>query len=697
MLDSVMVIPVLPAVLLLALLLPVPQDAAFPERGPLTISGDTRIPRGRYLRPAIGTGGHGGVIVATGLHDVTIDLEGVEFRGAAEDIGLDELAGWGIVLQDCKNVTIRGGRIGGYRGCIVAERCDGLTIDGVTFDSWFGQRLLSTSAGENPADWLWPHDNDEGEWLAKYGAAISLSDCTNTTIRSCRGRHGQNGILLNRCEDAQIYDCDFSFLSGWGLAMYRSNRNVIARNVFDYCVRGYSHGVYWRGQDSAGILMFERCSDNVIALNSATHGGDGLFLFAGQDSVEGHAYERGETDVEGCDRNLFYGNDFSYAVANAIEATFSRDNVALRNLGRGCHQHGVWGGYSSRMVIVDNDFSDTIGGGITIEHGQECVIAGNLLEDCTMGVELYWDEDPALVDGPFGERHDTDSRDHWIIANRFARNGADLVVEHTTGLVIEGNRHDPNLDGQLHIEDVQLDGDGDGVIAALSSADGSTPSGRLKHATVRSPAGPAPDSLREARELQLPDLPGAQTAFDREDDGQGLETIVMGEWGPWDFRSGEPRPELPKPGGLLAGVKWDAVWFQWHDGPDPRHELEAWRALAADPALRSTVPYWSGPWGGGQPSDERARRVEVGDQRFGLVAQTEVDLPAGHYELEVTSDDGVRVLIDGTSVLENWTWHAPTTDRALLELSAGEHTFELEYFQIDGAAALTVTLRAAQG
>ncbi len=85
----------------------------------------------------------------------------------------------------------------------------------------------------------------------------------------------------------------------------RCTRNIVSRNRFDYCVRGYSHGVYWRGQDSSGILMFERCSDNVFAENSATHGGDGVFLFGGRDSVEGLAYARGETQVGGSDRNVW--------------------------------------------------------------------------------------------------------------------------------------------------------------------------------------------------------------------------------------------------------------------------------------------------------------------------------------------------------------------------------------------------------
>jgi hypothetical protein len=258
-------------------------------------------------------------------------------------------------------------------------------------------RLKSTPAKEDEADWLYPHENDKDEWIENYGSAIALTDCADATIRRCRGRHGQNGILLVRTTATQIYDCDFSFLSGWGLALYRSSKNLVAKNLFDYCVRGYSHGVYWRGQDSAGILMFERCCDNVFARNSATHGGDGVFLFAGNDTVQGRAFEKGEKDAGGSDRNVWYENDFSFAVANSIEATFSRDNWALENDLSGSHQHGVWGGYSSRTVVHKNKIENTVGGAVSIEHGQECAIIANRILGNTTGVELWWDEDKELV------------------------------------------------------------------------------------------------------------------------------------------------------------------------------------------------------------------------------------------------------------------------------------------------------------
>jgi hypothetical protein len=294
------------------------DEVAIPEGFPLVVSKDTKVEPGACMRPPLGADGRGGVVVIRNAKDLTLDLTGLDLRGTPPGTDLDKNSGFGVLLEDCEGVTIRGGKIGGYKGCLVATRCKKLVLDGVAFDGWYGMHLLSSVAAEDESDWLYPHENDQDQWTLNYGGAISLTDCADATIRGCRGRHGQNGILLTRTSGCSIYDDDFSFLSGWGLAMYRSSKNVVSRCLFDYCVRGYSHGVYWRGQDSAGILLFERCCDNLFALNSATHGGDGVFLFAGNDTVMGRAFDRGEKDAGGSDRNIWFRNDFSFAVANSI-------------------------------------------------------------------------------------------------------------------------------------------------------------------------------------------------------------------------------------------------------------------------------------------------------------------------------------------------------------------------------------------
>ena len=53
-------------------------------------------------------------------------------------------------------------------------------------------------------------------------------------------------------------------------------------NRLIFNVRGYSHGVYNRGQDSAGILVYEQSNNNLFYKNNVTHGGDGFFFWAGQ-------------------------------------------------------------------------------------------------------------------------------------------------------------------------------------------------------------------------------------------------------------------------------------------------------------------------------------------------------------------------------------------------------------------------------
>lgn len=678
-----------------------------PEGRALEIHGSTRVEPGKLVRPPLGKEKKDGVIVIEKQKGIDVDLSGVELRGVPLGTDLDRCDGWGIVVKDSEDVTIHGGTIGGYKGCIVATNVKRLKLDGVTFDGWYGMHLRSTVDAEDESDWLYPHENDAGQWITNYGGAISLTDCDAPTITKCTGRHGQNGILLTRTNGASIVANDFSFLSGWGLAMYRSSKALVRENAFDYCVRGYSHEVYWRGQDSAGILMFERCSDNVFLWNSATHGGDGVFLFAGNDTVEGRAFAKGELDAGGSDRNVWYENDFSFAVANAIEATFSSDNWAIGNRLDGSHQHGVWGGYSRRMVIAQNSIRGTIGGGISIEHGQECVIASNALAKNDVALELWWDEDKDLVEGPFGRHRDTSSRDTQVIFNKFEDNKRDLSLRSTKNVRFSSyNTFSPGGNLELR-EDASDPGALDDLVLLWTTAKGDRaqygPSGLCERSSLRRMGdmieGPAAAAL-----VYPPIVPGgAQRWPDAvsgkrppsrlrpRPDKEGLDTIVMGEWGPWDFRSGEPRPVAKKSGGLLADATWDATWFAWTKELDPREHLADYRKLASKPVASARVPNFNDPW-----SRDASIKSKTTTNHFGLVATTTIELPEkGKYVASVLSDDGVRLSIDGKPVVENWTWHAPTRNESTIELAKGKHTLDLEYFQIDGAYALSVALTKA--
>ncbi|MFO1010212.1 MAG: right-handed parallel beta-helix repeat-containing protein [Planctomycetota bacterium] len=691
------------------------DGVALPKDRPLDVAGHVKVAPGAYERAPLGADGRGGVIVIEKQKHVVLDLTGVELRGVPKGTDLDRSAGWGVVVKDCEDVTITGGVLGGYKGCVVATNTKGLVLDGVRFDGFYGKRLLSTVQAEDGSDWLYPHENDADQWITNYGGAISLTDCAGATIRNCRARHGQNGILLTRSDGARVERNDCSFLSGWGLALYRSSKALVTENTFDYCVRGYSHGVYWRGQDSAGILMFERCSDNVFTWNSATHGGDGVFLFAGQDTVEGRAFAKGETDAGGSDRNVWYENDFSFAVANAIEATFSSDNWAIRNRLDGSHQHGVWGGYSNRMVILANSIQCTLGGGVSIEHGQENVIAENQFARNEMAIELWWDADEGLVKGVYGQHRDTRSRDTLVVGNAFASEARELVLRGTSGVELARNRWSgagavalavgapnggtPEVAGARPSAAPNAE-----TIAGWLDSESHSPCGRVEQSTFRAAdlaAYPWLERARAWRPAFEASTGGAASGAASTGSGapppsrlrprpekEGLDTIVMGEWGPWDFRSGEPKPVQRKSGGQLVGATWKATWFSWKDGPDPREHYAEWKKLAEKPAAAQDAPNFTDPWAG-----SASLRTQLGTAKFGLVATTKVELAeGGKYALSVLSDDGVRVKVDGKPAIENWTWHAPTRDEKELELAKGAHVLELEYFQIDGALALLVEL-----
>ncbi len=52
------------------------------------------------------------------------------------------------------------------------------------------------------------------------------------------------------------------------------------------------------------------------------------------------------------------------------------------------------------------------------------------------------------------------------------------------------------------------------------------------------------------------------------------------------------------------------------------------------------------------------------------------------------SDDGVRVLVDGTPVIDKWVNQGATTWTGTRTLTAGSHTIVVEYFESAGGAVI---------
>lgn len=677
------------------------------------------------------------------IHIVASGIE-VEFaagsvlRGSPEDGRPDEYKGFGIRIERQSNVTVRGARISGFWAGLWATRADGLALEAIDASDNRRAYLRSTPLAEDGGDWLFPHDNDGNEWLNNYGAAVYIEDANNITVRDCTVRHGQNALCIDRVNDSKIYDNDFSFNSGWGIAMWRCGRNIISRNACDFCVRGYSHGVYNRGQDSAGILMFEQNNENIIAENSATHGGDGFFGFAGREAL-------GETSNQptqwhkrrGNNDNLLINNDFSYAPAHGIEMTFSFGNVFYGNRLVGNAICGVWGGYSQDTLIAGNHFEGNgemayglERGGVNIEHGAANRIVENIFKDNKCGVHLWGGPVGDFADKPWAKANGTDSKDNLIASNTFT---GDLLAYQFRGAsqVTLGRNTFTDVKEQLQKED---------AVVVKDVPDSAAPK-------VKEPAYPVLGRTRPV---------GARK------DLYGRDNIVMTSWGPWDHQSplirlvrdngdsvqyslhkipsaaqvtiegqgvtgdlsqpdGANQPSLytvssTGPGiypyvmrvkagdfeedvhGTLNSAAWDATFFKWTNDTDPREGIQAWRELAhGSSAVSARVKHmvfgygWSGP--SEQDVSQPVTDAKLGGDYFGMIAKTSLPLSAGKWEFAALSDDGIRIAVDGQAIIENWTWHGPTRDTGTLELQT-DKTVEitLEHFEIDGYAVLELRI-----
>ncbi|WP_461632726.1 choice-of-anchor L domain-containing protein [Labilibaculum euxinus] len=89
-------------------------------------------------------------------------------------------------------------------------------------------------------------------------------------------------------------------------------------------------------------------------------------------------------------------------------------------------------------------------------------------------------------------------------------------------------------------------------------------------------------------------------------------------------------------------------------------------------------------WGNGSPNT-----ALLGNDNFSIRYSGSFVIPeAGDYTFYTNSDDGVRLVIDGSNVINNWTNHGPTVNSGTKNLSKGEHTITLEYFENGGGAVI---------
>ena len=618
--------------------------------------------------------------------DVTLDLAGVELVGAADGTAPDRFAGVAILIDGGERITIRNARIRGYKVAILARGVTDLRLMGNDVSHNWKQRLYSKVEKESLVDWMSYHNNENDEWL-RYGAGIYLSDITGGHLDRNRARQGQNGLMATRSRNLTISNNDFSFLSSLGIGFYRTTDSRILHNQIDWCVRGYSHGFYNRGQDSAGILIYEQSSRNVVAYNSVTHGGDGLFLWAGQSTMD--------SGQGGSNDNLFYGNDFSHAPTNGIEATFSRNTFANNRVEE--NWHGVWGGYSYDSLVAGNTFACNQEA-IAIEHGQNNVIAGNTFTNDDIGIRLWANErqDP---NWGYPKNRDTRSRDYRIAGNTMTGVKTPMQVTRTEGVTVDDTKWIPAIEAPAKMADgidamippggrrgrefiiVDEWGPYDWQMPKL------WPAGRTDESPLRlrllgpaTPATPVVSALRRIDKWTLTSIRGA-TASARNGTIPGEIAITPSRSRIVDFdvvlRDGAGHDFSYSR--FFVPIDWSMRFFDISNAGAPDVT-----EFTKQPPIRT------------QTADRldllssRAIAEGLANDNVALVAEAVAELPRGDFTLRTISDDGVRVYVDDQLVIDRWDVHESAVDEA--PIRGGRRRLRVEYFERTGWAELRVEI-----
>lgn len=651
-------------------------------------------------------------------NNITVDFNNAVLQGSVLKQLPNEFYGLAILIKG-NNITLKNARISGYKIAVMAVGCNNLTIENSDFSYNYRQQLQSTWLHEDVSDWMSYHHNEKDEWL-RYGAGISLKDCNKATIQKNKITGGQCGLMMMRSNDGMITDNDFSFNSAIGIGMYRSSRNNILHNKLDFNVRGHSQGFYNRGQDSAGILVFEQCNDNVFAYNSVTHGGDGFFLWAGQttmDSGEG-----------GCNNNYVYKNDFSYAPTNGVEITFSKNSI-IENIIKEC-DHGIWGGYSWETIIDGNEFcKNRIG--IAIEHGQDNKITANNFESNKVAAVKLWARKTQPADWGYANKRDTRSMNYYFWGNSFKNENIAFDLTLTSNLALIKSTYQ-NTKTEI-------------------KKDSSVINLRNEPLDIIDYANPVPDIIKKWKPNFIP-----ITTFKK-----GRDQMRITEWGPYDFRypiiflkkidsnniyyfdvlgpKGKFKIKKSKdvtnislkegtfPAEITAKkigedvqlhvdyigeaftdqfgkkqpaskpyvfsfrdfeptINWNVDWYKWDAAHDPNKNYEQFKTVYTNPPVKSEqankVDYtWWGTIGKNLPADS-----------FAIVATGTLVVTPGTYQLAVTADDLVKVFVDGKPVIDFWDvskfkYDEDTHHRTTIRLG-GKHNIRIEQVENSGYATL---------
>jgi glucose/arabinose dehydrogenase len=112
------------------------------------------------------------------------------------------------------------------------------------------------------------------------------------------------------------------------------------------------------------------------------------------------------------------------------------------------------------------------------------------------------------------------------------------------------------------------------------------------------------------------------------------------------------------------------------------------RTLTGTPATVRCETAINNNWGSGSPPG-----TGVGPDNFSVRwIGTRAFATTRTYTFTATADDGVRVYLDGTLIINQWKDQAPTTYTVSRQVTAGNHEVRMEYYERGGGAVARLTI-----
>lgn len=406
--------------------LAVPNVAAAPcirpTRAGTQVQGDVRVCPGRYRIP---DAREAGVIIAA-ASGTRIDLTGVVLESG--DSVPSRYVGVGVSSRGVDGITITGGSVKGYRFGIRLEGGRNHRVSSINLSGSRTQEVRSTPARPDSSDRL---DVMRREALEAYGGGILLFRTTAATVSGVMSRGAQNGIALIEVRDSYLADNDVGGNTGWGINLWRSAGNVIARNRADHTRRCESQ-VPASDCGAAAILLRDASDSNTIVGNDLKASSFGFRLAGARPQLRQSV------------GNLIHRNDASGALGTAFTAEYGWSNTFLENradsVGIGFRLD-----HSGGSTLRGNTIIGSRAIGIVSDHGSDNAILANVLIGGKVGIR---------IDAP-GQTGDP-SRRYRIDDNVLARLEQGIILEQTTRAQLRGNLFDGVGDGLV------LDGTGHG-------------------------------------------------------------------------------------------------------------------------------------------------------------------------------------------------------------------------------------------